>query len=461
MNNKYTEFPVIVYESLSPVSSVLSKSRCRIFYKGQNRNATFITDEFAEKLISTLPYTPVKGIYDTFEEDYTDHGVDRQYGRIYGIVPENPNFAWEAHLDEDGVERIYACCDVLIFSALYEEAAKIVGKSQSMELYPPSIKGNWIMIEGKKYYKFEDACFLGLQILGEEVEPCFEGAAFFSLYNQLKDTLQKLEEYGINFQLKNGGKSEMPKIKFKLSDGQKFDAIWCLLNPNFTEEGDWTIEYSICEVFDEYAVVINHNEAQYERVYYTKDDANDSVELGEREKCYYLDVNEQEKAALEALHSVTGTYENININYQELLDAKSENEELINTYEQKKGELENDISTLTMERDQAVTDYSNAQETITSLNQELDSLKQYRLEVENKEKKEIINSYSSLLSEEVLQEYTEEKIATYTVIDLDKELAYELKKTNPSVFSAQGSLIPKEDPNPSGVEAILAKYNKN
>ena len=66
------EFPVVVYENLNQLSPVLSKSRCRIFYKGQNRNATFITDEFAEKLISTLPYTPVKGIYDNFEEVLKD-----------------------------------------------------------------------------------------------------------------------------------------------------------------------------------------------------------------------------------------------------------------------------------------------------------------------------------------------------------------------------------------------------
>ena len=58
-----------------------------------------------------------------------------------------------------------------------------------MELYQPSIKGSWQIINGKKLYKFEDACFLGLQIFGNEVEPCFEGAAFFSLFNELKQLM--------------------------------------------------------------------------------------------------------------------------------------------------------------------------------------------------------------------------------------------------------------------------------
>lgn len=44
-------------------------------------------------------------------------------------MPENPNFAWEKHLDEDGIEREYACVDVLLFTALYKEANDIINKS--------------------------------------------------------------------------------------------------------------------------------------------------------------------------------------------------------------------------------------------------------------------------------------------------------------------------------------------
>ena len=73
----HNKFLITYFENLEQISPVLSKSRCRIFYKGKNRNGTFITDEFAEKLLSTLPYTPVKGIYDNFNDDYTDHGTNR------------------------------------------------------------------------------------------------------------------------------------------------------------------------------------------------------------------------------------------------------------------------------------------------------------------------------------------------------------------------------------------------
>ena len=127
----------------------------------------------------------VKGIFEEQEKDFTDHGMSRDLGRIYGVVPENPNLQWERFLDEDGVEREYACVDVLLYTSLYQEASAIPGKSQSMEIYAPSIRGDWELINGRKLFKYTDGCFLGLQVLGENVEPCFEGAAFFSLYQSL------------------------------------------------------------------------------------------------------------------------------------------------------------------------------------------------------------------------------------------------------------------------------------
>lgn len=162
--------------------------RCRIFYKYANRNGSYITDEFAEKLIASLPYTPVKGIFDAEEDDYTDHGQVRSEGRIYGVVPENPNFAWEKHTDDDGVEREYACVDVLYYTGIYPEANAINGKAQSMELYRKSLKGDWQFIEGKRRFVYTDGCFLGLQVLGDSVEPCYEGAGFFNLKNQTDET---------------------------------------------------------------------------------------------------------------------------------------------------------------------------------------------------------------------------------------------------------------------------------
>lgn len=449
MDKSLYEFPVTVYGNLEKYNEVLSKARCRIFYKYENRNGTYITDEFAEKLLLTLPYAPVKGIYAPQEGDYTDHGAERDEGRIYGIVPENPNVSWESHIDEDGVERTYACTDVLIFTALYEEANEIVGKSQSMELFRPSLKYHEAIVKGRRFIVFDEGCFLGLQVLGDNTEPCFEGASFYSLQNAIECAINAIKNYG---------GTKMPVINFKLSDNDKFQAIWNLLNPEFNEEGNWTITYGISAVYDEYALVINYETGDFGRAYYTKNDENDMVELGEIVKCYILDVTESEKQTLDTLRALNGgTYELVSdvlVNAQENLDKNSE-------FSTKIEELNESITTLTTERDSFSTQLEEANATISSLTEENDSLNKYKLDIETQQKTAVIDEYSEHLDEEILNSYRE-KIGDYTAEELDMHLAYELKKNNSSMFSKatdNPGFVPKDVPL-EGIAAVLSKYKK-
>ena len=475
-----TNFPVTVYGNLEKYSDTISKGRCRIFYKYGNRNGTYITDEFADKLLSTISYAPVKGIFDDVGDDFTDHGESRTEGRIYGIVPENPNLAWEKHLDEDGVERTYACVDVLLFTALYSEANIIVGKSQSMELYPKSIKGDWQIIDGRRYYVFEEGSFLGLQALGDETEPCFEGAAFFSLYKDLKKMVEQIEKYSLNS--KHGGKTM--KLNYKLSDNAKHDAIWTLLNVNYTEEANWQIDCDVCEVYDSYAVVRNYTDNCWERVYYTKNDENDSVEITNRERCYIMDVSENEKNTLDALSALNnGTYEKIDENYSAAISAKEESEAKIgelNTkveelnatvedlnaknseFESKIEELNGSLSTLSTERDSISAQLEEKEGALNTLTEENATLNSFKADVEKKEKEAVIGKYTAKLDKETIDAFTA-KIDDYSAVDLDKELAYTLVTSNPAVFSAnpQPAMIPKNNPVVGGLEAILNKYKKN
>ena len=450
MDKLIREFPVTVYGNLTKYSETISKARCRIFYRGANRNGTFITDEFAEKLLSTISYSPIKGIFDASENDFTDHGQERSLGRIYGVVPESPNFAWEKFEDEDGVEREYACVDVLLYTALYTEAQSIPGKSQSMELYAPSIKGSWEIVEGKKLFKYTDGCFLGLQVLGDTVEPCFEGAAFFTLYETFVKLTKELEKFGytLSKDREEGGLLQM-KVNFKLSDAQKHDAIFSLLNELYNEENGWVITYAICDVYDEYAVCYNYEAQQFERVYYTKDDSSDSLVLGEKVRCFIIDVTEKEKAALDALQALNGG------NF-ELVDEKYEK---IAEYEQKIEELDASVSTLEQEKGELSTLLEESKNTLSTLEEENASLNSYKKEIETAEKMKVIDSYANLLAEDILDGF-KEKVDEYTAIELDKELAYSLKQNNFSAFQKEEfRVIPKDTP-ATGIEAILSKYKK-
>lgn len=466
-------FRIEIFELGQKFNEISTKGRARIFYRGKNRNGTYISEAFAEKLIGTVPYTPVKGIWNEEIGDFEDHGRSRVQGRIYGIVLAEPNFSWEDFTDPDGEVRTYACVDVIVYTSIYPEASQIIGKSLSMELLPKSIKGNWTLMDGKRFFEFEEGSFAGLQVLGDDVEPCFEGAQFFSLFTQMQELYAKIRE----FSLKTGGNVEMPKINFKLSDGQKYELLWNALNPNFNEENDWICNVCVADVYDEYALCRDFEANEYFRQYYTKNE--DNVELGERVKAYVVDVNEAEYEALQrmaganegsyakaeeaftALQSTLETAQNslaekttetetYAAQVQELTDKAAE-------YTASIGELETKVSEAETKYAEMETNYAALQENLDGANAQLTALNEYKYNIEKAEKQEVINKFGTKLDEEILATYTA-NIDNYTRENLEKELSYELVKATPSIFSLEGGhILPKDNP-PTGIEAILEKY---
>ena len=506
MDKNLYNFSVQVYGDLTEYSPTISTGRCRIFYKGVNRNGSFINDQFAEKLLNTLPYTPVKGIYSAGEGDYTTHGTENSQGRIYGVVPENPNVTWESHMDEDGVTREYACCDVYIFSALYEEAGEILQKPESMELYPPSIQGQWTYIEGQKVFEFTDGCFFGLQVLGDEVEPCFEGAAFFTLNDKMEQAFAKLAKLKSTFELnETGGKVEMQTMNFKLSEGNEiYQELFALLNPAFAESGE--VKYGICEVTDEYALVRNYELGTYEKINYTiaefkkeddeeekkpededkeetegedgadpekKDEEEDKsksschkkYELAEEAStCYMITVSETEKASLESVQQMNGgTFEKIEevfARVPELESKVTEIETKNSDFEQKIAEKDNEFFTLKSERDEFADKFANANADLEAAKASLDELVSYKFTVETANKQALLDKYASKLDAETIAKYPAD--SDISIDALEKELAYELVKSDASLFSSEDkaeAYVPVEQPL-TGIEAILNKYKK-
>lgn len=428
---KYSNFSVEVYGELTPYNQVLSKARLRIFYKYGNRNGSYITDEFAEKLIGSLPYSPVKGIYSPSEKDFTSHGDARDLGRIYGIVPQETNFAWEDHMDKDGIMRTYACTDVLLFTALYPEAQQILGSSQSMELYRPSLRGDWQMIDGQEYYVYTDGCFLGLQVLGDKVEPCFEGAAFFSLCESLKELVEKMEKFNYN----KGGRNEMIK---RISE---------LLNA----EAEKYSVYNIVENETKTAYLFNLEENKFQTCNFTVGE-DDTITLEEITDCFMFEATEAEYNSLVEIKEAAIDFSTVKETYASVETLKNDK----NTLEQKIVDYENDKSTLVQERDDARTNFENAQQTINDLQNTINSLEEFKKAIEDSQKKSIVEKYSTKLTEEQMKSVTD-NIDNYSIVDLEKELAY--------IFCANFSFDPSEPKVPKHNETdplseILGKYEK-
>lgn len=463
MNNELdmapVAFPISVFENLGQINETMTRARVRIFYKGLNRNGTYISEEFAEKLISTLPYTPIKGIYDEEDEDFEDHGKARDEGRIYGVVPSDNNVAFEDHEDEDGIVRSYACTDVLLWTAIYEEADKIIGAPQSMELYDKSIKGEWTIINGKRAYVFEEGCFLGLQVLGEDTEPCFQGASFYTLFTQFSLMYEKL---GMKIPI-TGGSYNMDKttetkvvdvpveaqstegmVSFKLSDYQKESKIQQTLNA--TE-----YRYYIYDVYDEYVIAYDYNDQKYIRITYTKDDANDTVTVGDdRTEIFAEFVTQEEKTALNTIRTMNGTYA---VACEKFTEQGTKIEEQNKT-----------ISTLTSEKETAKSALEVANHTVTNLQTEIEGLKEFKKASELAEKEAVFEKYIDLLDEETVSKY-KTAIEDYTVEALDKELSYELVKSKGETLFAKSknkgvnAYVPKDEP-ASGLSTILDRFTK-
>ena len=444
---KVKEFPISIYSFEK--GEVLSKARARIFYLGANRNASFITDAFAEKLLSSIPYTPVKGIYEN--EDYSDHGESRSEGKIYGIVPENPNLKWETHQDEDGVYRDYACVDVLLFTAIYPEAQNIVGKSLSMELHQPSLMGAWKNVDGQQLYVFTEGSFLGLQVLGEGKEPCFEGASFFTLISLLEQFVKGVTVPKVD--TKKGGQPPM-EVNFKLSYEETDRKLWEALNPEVDETGVRISHYWLVDTFEDYAIVLD-NDNKFYKVAYTISE-EDEIELGDLIEVEKLFVSAEEKLAIEALRSLNGgTYEKIEDVFSLGLKFDETVAEKDALYEEKVSEFEAMAESL---KDLQET-HSTLETDLAATNESLEQLQSYKKAIEDAEKESVFSRYSEQLDSEIITKYRD-VMDSYTLVELEKELAYELVQSQPSIFAQDEDLVQPKPIQLSGLAAILSSYEK-
>lgn len=160
-------------------NDLVTHVKLRVFYQGLTRDRRLFTEEFSNKLLASLPQTPVVGYWDEETEDFLGHN-HTQF--IYGYVPENAKFGFE--IDPDGTK--WAVTDIVLFTGrgdnIGKVAQKIIGKKHSLELDSGSmkyaVKRN---PDGQmQHIELQDGKFVGLSVLGDNQTPAFEGSAFFT-----------------------------------------------------------------------------------------------------------------------------------------------------------------------------------------------------------------------------------------------------------------------------------------
>lgn len=385
------------------ISPLISKCFVKVCYVGQetNRNGTVITKEVATEMAKTLPGCPIVGYFNEQDQDFEGHNrelvvKDGKFDLVdmtkpYGFVPTNANIGFEKYKEGD-VEREYLVSDCYLWTGAYPEANRVVekGNNQSMELTQDT--GFWANDNksNKRIFIYNEALIEKLCILGENVEPCFEGsqirafslntesqefkdfkANMYSMITELQQTLEKGGSQPMNDNNNN------PQAQIQEQNP----------NPDFKKQepnGDPQKEKE------------NQNQPQGEGG--EKNDKGNNTEEEKKKKYNLEEIPE----------------------YQDLLS--------------KYNAIASQLATLQNEK--------------TSLETEVNNLRAYKLNADRKEKQAMIDSFYMLNDED--KKDVVDNIDTYSLSDIEAKLAITCvhKKVN---FSANNQTQEQDQNTPSGM----------
>ena len=214
------------------INPLMSSCEIKVLYLGENRNHSYITKDVATEMAKTLRGAPIVGYYKEEKDDFADHGERMIFDdegikfecltRPYGFVAPDAKVWFQKFddVDEFGntITREYLMTTGYLWTGQYEECKSVVegGKPQSMELDEESLEGHWSTNSktGMDFFIINDAIFSKLCILGEDVEPCFEGSSITA--PEVSKTFTKMDD---NF--RKTLYAMMQDLKFALEGGQK------------------------------------------------------------------------------------------------------------------------------------------------------------------------------------------------------------------------------------------------
>lgn len=178
------------------INPLMSSCEIKVLYVGENRNRSFISKEVATEMSKTLRGAPIVGYYKEDKEDFVDHGeqiiIDHDglkfkcLTKPYGFVAPNAKVWFQKFNETDDfgneIVREYLMTTGYLWTGQFEECKLAVegdGRPQSMELDEETLSGKWSenVKSGIEFFIINDAIFSKLCILGEDVEPCFEGSS--------------------------------------------------------------------------------------------------------------------------------------------------------------------------------------------------------------------------------------------------------------------------------------------
>ena len=411
---------------IQPYNPLISQCTIKVLYLGKNRNGSFIDKNTAIQMANSLPGTPIVGAWRKDIEDFGDHGhvITIEDGEIkfacktvpYGFVAPDARVWFQKFNDIDDfgneTEREYMMTTGYLWTGQFPEAQKVIdeGQNQSMELDEEHLDGHWAndAKSGMDFFIINDAVFSKLCILGDDVEPCFEGASvlggvdnnyteetefthtLYTMIKQLQDIIGTTE----------GGKN-MPE------------------KPEELEQTEVVTEFVAGSGKDEE----KKDETQTE----TKDsDAEKEETPSEKEAEPAADKEKKEPKKEHVLEE----------SEQEAEEEKPETEHTLE--EEPAAEVEPVVehsAAEDVEPEPAKVNFALEEEN-KELRAELEALRQFKLDIENKEKDALIAKYH-MLSDEDKADIVAHK-EEYTLEQIDEKLALVYVRKNVDFSTVDG-----------------------
>lgn len=404
------------------INPLMSSCEIKVLYLGQNRNHSYITKDVATEMAKTLRGAPIVGYYKEEKEDFADHGEKIIFDdegvkfecmtKPYGFVAPDAKVWFQKFEDTDEfgniVTREYLMTTGYLWTGQYEEVKSVIdkGKPQSMELDEETLDGHWSTDSksGMDFFIINDAIFSKLCILGDDVEPCFEGSSITAL--EVSTSFTKIDD---NF--KKTLYTMMQDLKFALEGGQKMiidEAETKVTEPEVVEtEAEATAEETSTETeIAEETEVATEEETALETEESSEDkDTEDQSVLAENDNSIE-DQSSQE--------NFTKADDKDEDEEEESKDADAEDED--SESEDDEDEKDKKKSYVLLESELAETKAA-----YTDLEQKYQVLVEFKKQIDDEKKDALINSFY-MLSNEDKADVIENK-SNYSLDEIESKLS--------------------------------------
>lgn len=435
------------------INPLMSSCQIKVLYIGENRNRSYISKEVATEMAKTLRGAPIVGYYKKDKKDFADHGEQLIWDdegfhfncltKPYGFVSPDAKVWFQDFEDQDdfgnSIVRTYLMTTGYLWSGQFEEAQQVLdegGKHHSMELDEKSLEGHWStnIKQNIEFFIINDAIFSKLCILGDDVEPCFEGSAVtapqvsasFTVDNNFKHTLFEMMQELI-YALKGG--NTVADIKDKAPNIQTEENIADEASTNFSDESK--------DILDESSSIENEINTE---------NTESTFEKKEEDK--------QENASSED--------EDEDKDEDNTSDSESKDDE--------DDDKDDDKKKYTALKEQ----YDTLESNYTALKQEVEDLRKFKVNIENEQKDDLISQFYMLSEEdkkdviENKQKYTLDEIESKLAVicfkkkvnfNLDNSSKNEEKKNEEETPVTTFNVDHKEDSTPDWIKAVESTMN--